>query len=525
LRVLRRRFVLSLFLIATVVLASEDPRAQTRSFDLLTASIADIHAAVDAGALTYERLVGLYLKRIDAYDKQGPRLRAILAINPRAAEIARELDQERSAKGRRSLLHGIPIAVKDNIDVVGMPTTGGNEVFANSHAASDAAVIQRLKDAGAIIFVKTNMDEMAQATVGLSTVGGQILNPYDLTKGPGGSSGGTGVAVAAGFATIGLGTETGVSVRSPASNNMLVGVVPSRGLVSRAGVIPISFTQDRIGPLAKTVVDAAILLTHMRGFDADDLTTTENFARPVPNYTTWSSTGLRGKRVGVLRDMFRKGDVVQAGNALIEKQLELMRAQGALVVDGLTTGIDLLGFMPTLRVNSYELQPAVDAYLRRRGPASPVKTFAELYNSGKWLKGGILETRFHETMKAGNLETNVEYQSRLANQRMVRDLLIAAMDRAGVDALLYPMKPLGAPKAGSADDGPRDNSISAVAGLPAIVVPAGLDAEGLPLAIEILGRPFSETTLLQLAHSYEQASRHRVPPKSTPSLAGEKIQF
>jgi Asp-tRNA(Asn)/Glu-tRNA(Gln) amidotransferase A subunit family amidase len=523
--VILHRASLVLILIAGVLLSADRSRAQARSFDLIAASIADIQAAVDAGALTYERLVGLYLKRIEAYDQQGPSLRAVQAINPRAAEIARDLDAERKTKGRRSLLHGIPIAVKDNIDAVGMPTTGGNAAFANSHAASDATVIQRLREAGAIIFIKTNMDEMAQATVGLSTVGGQILNPYDLTRGPGGSSGGTGVAIAAGFATVGLGTETGVSVRSPASNNMLVGIAPSRGLVSRAGVIPISFTQDRIGPLAKTVADAAILLTHMRGFDADDLTTIENFARPVPTYTTWSSSGLGGKRVGVLRDMFRKGDVVQAGNAVIEKQIDLMRTQGALVVDGLTTGIDLLGFMPTLRVNSYELQPAVDSYLRRRGPASPVKTFAELYNSGTWLKGGILETRFHETMKAGNLETNVDYQSRLANQRMVRDLLIAVMDRAGVDALLYPMKPLGAPKAGSADDGPRDNSISAVAGLPAIVVPAGLDAEGLPLSIEMLGRPFTESALLQLAQAYEQASRNRVSPKSTPPLPGEKIQF
>ena len=164
-----------------------------------------------------------------------------------------------------------------------------------------------------------------------------------------------------------------------------------------------------------------------------------------------------------------------------------MRAQGAIVVDGLSTGIDLLGFMPTLRVNSYELQPSVDSYLRRRGSGSPVKTFAELYHSGKWLKGGMLETRFHETMKAGNLETNVEYQSRLANQRMIRDLLVGVMERVGVDALLYPMKPLAAPKAGSADDGPRDNSISAVAGLPAIVVPAGLDAEGLPLSTRNAG--------------------------------------
>ena len=522
---LLQRVALPVVLAATVFLAGEDPRAQARSFDLLTATIADIHAAVDAGALTYERLVGLYLKRIEAYDKQGPSLRAVLAINPRAAEIARDLDAERKAKGRRSLLHGIPIALKDNIDTVGMPTTGGNAMFANSHAASDATVAQRLRDAGAIIFIKTNMDEMAQSTVGLSTVGGQTLNPYDLTKGPGGSSGGTGVAVAAGFATAGLGTETGISVRSPASNNALVGIVPSRGLVSRAGVIPISFTQDRIGPLAKSVADASILLTQMRGFDADDLTTAENLERPVPVYTAWSATGLRGKRIGVLRDMFRRGDVVAAGNAQIEKQLELMRAQGTIVVDGLATGIDLLGLMPTLRVNSYELQQAVDSYLRRRGPASPAKTFAELYASGKWLKGGVLETRFHETMKAGNLETNVEYQSRLANQKMVKQLLVGLMDRYGVDALVYPVKPLSAPKVGSADDGPRDNNISAVTGLPAIVVPAGMDAEGLPLSIEILGRPFTETVLLQLAQAYEQASKHRVPPKSTPPLPGETIQF
>jgi amidase len=159
------------------------------------------------------------------------------------------------------------------------------------------------------------------------------------------------------------------------------------------------------------------------------------------------------------------------------------------------------------------------------GAASTVKTFAELYHSGKWLKGGILETRFHETMKAGNLEANVEYQSRLANQRMVRDRLVAVMDHAGVDALVYPMKPLFAPKAGAADDGPRDNSISAVAGLPAVVVPAGFAAEGLPLAIEMLGRPFSESALLQLAHAYEQASKNRISPKSTRPLPGEKIQF
>ena len=501
------------------------PRAQGRSFDLLTASIADIQAAVDAGKLTYEGLVGLYLKRIEAYDKQGPRLNAVITVNPRALEIARELDVERKVKGRRSPLHGIPIAVKDNIDTADMATTGGNEVFAGSRPAVDATVIEKLKRAGAIILVKTNMDELAQSVRGFSTVGGQILNPYNLTRNPGGSSGGTGVAVAAAFATAGLGTETGVSVRSPASNNALVGVVPSRGVVSRAGVIPISFTQDRIGVHAKSVADAATMLTYMRGFDAEDLGTAESLEHAVPVYTSLSADSLRGVKVGVLRDMFRKGPEVEAGNANIDKQLALLTASGAIVIDGLSTGTDLIGLMPSLRVNSYELRTAFDAYLRRRGPAAPVKSFAELFASGKWLKGGVLEARFNDTMKAGDLNANAEYQARLLNQRMVRQLLVGLMDRYGVEALVYPMKPLGAPMVGSSDDGLRDNNLSATVGLPAIVMPAGWDADGLPLSLEILGRPYSEPALFKVAHGYEQASKHRVPPKSTPHLPGDVIPF
>jgi len=520
----RRRLVATLAILhATVLLTVDRAHAQRPRFDLLTASIADMQAAVDAGTLTYEQLVGLYLKRIEAYDRKGPQLRSIIAVNPRAIELARELDAERRSKGRRSPLHGIPIAVKDNIDVVEMPTTGGNEVFANSHPAADATVITQLRRAGAIILAKTNMDELAHATRGLSTVGGQILNPYDLTRNPGGSSGGTAVAIAAGFAAVGLGTETGISVRSPAANTLLVGIVPSRGVVSRAGVIPISFTQDRIGVHAKSVADGALVLTHLRGFDADDLATAESLQHPTPVYSPLPEGALRGMRVGVLRDMFRKGTEVEAGNAVVEKQIDLLRSNGAIVVDGLTTGADLLNLMPSLRVNSYELQSAFDSYLRRRGPASPVKTFAELAASGRFLKGGTLETRFQETLQAGDLHMNAEYQSRLHSQRMVRDLLVGLMDRYGVEALVYPMKPLSAPQIGAGEDGPRDNNISAVTGLPAIVVPAGLSADGLPLSVEILGRPFSDPQLLKLAHGYEQVSRHRVPPKSTPPLPGDVI--
>ncbi|MSO35964.1 MAG: hypothetical protein EXQ54_05990 [Acidobacteria bacterium] len=181
--------------------------------------------------------------------------------------------------------------------------------------------------------------------------------------------------------------------------------------------------------------------------------------------------------------------------------------------------------MPSLRVNSYELRTAFDAYLRRRGPAAPVKSFADLFASGKWLKGGVLEARFNDTMKAGELNANAEYQARLLNQKMVRQLLVGLMDRYGIEALVYPMKPLGAPMVGSSDDGLRDNNLSATVGLPAIVMPAGWDADGLPLSLEILGRPYSEPALFKVAHGYEQASKHRLPPKSAPRLPGEVIPF
>ena len=516
------RFVLA---VALVVLSLATPRAQTRSFELTTASIADIQAAVDAGKLTYEGLVGLYLKRIDAYDKKGPRLNAIITVNPRALEIARELDAERQAKGRRGPLHGIPMVAKDNIDTADLPTTGGNEVFAGNRPAIDATVIEKLRQAGAIIIAKTNMDEMAQSVRGFSTVGGQILNPYNLANNPGGSSGGTGVAIAASFATVGLATETGVSIRSPASNNALVGVVPSRGLVSRAGVLPISFTQDRVGVHAKTTADAAVVLSVIRGFDADDLSTAESLEQQVAELTALPANSLRGVRVGVLRDLFRKDQEAAAGNAIIEKQLALLTANGAIVIDGLSTGTDLVGLMPSLRVNSYELRSSFDSYLKRRGPARPVQSFAELFNSGKWLKGGVLEARFNDTMKAGDLTTNTEYQARLLNQKMMRQQLISLMDRYGVAALVYPMKSLGAPAVGASDDGLRDNNLVSTAGMPAIVVPAGWDAEGLPLALEIMGRPFSDATLLKIAHGYELASHNRLSPKAVPPLAGETIQY
>jgi Asp-tRNA(Asn)/Glu-tRNA(Gln) amidotransferase A subunit family amidase len=355
-------------------------------------------------------------------------------------------------------------------------------------------------------------------------VGGQILNPYDLTRIPGGSSGGTAVAVAAAFATAGLATETGLSIRSPASNTALVGIAPSRGLVSRAGVLPVSFTQDRVGVHARNVADAALVLDAIRGFDADDLSTMAPLQAPaMPSSLLPQSVSLRSARVGVLRDLFRKGEQFDEGNNLVERQISVLREHGATARE-VTTGADLFALMPRLRVNDFELPTAFDSYLRRRGDSRPVATFAAFAKTGRHLNAG-LANRLNQTLLNGPPDRNEEYRARLERQREVRQLLIDVMDREKLDALIYPVKSLPAPPIGSADDGPRDNNISAVTGLPAIVLPAGLTADGLPIAIEILGRPFSEARLIEIAHGYEKASRPRALPKTTPPLPGDVFVY
>ena len=495
--------------------------AQTKTIDIRTASIADIQSAVAAGALTYEGLTRLYLNRIAAYDKQGPRLNAIIHINPQALETARALDAERRAKGVRGPLHGIPVAIKDNIDTVGMPTTGGTPTLAGAAPSADAHVIRKLRDAGAIIIVKTNMDELAAGSAGLSSVGGQTLNPYDLSRGPGGSSGGTAVAVNAAFATVGLGTETGVSVRDPATNNALIGIVPTRGLVSRAGVIPLSFTQDRVGVHAKSVADAAAVLAVIQGLDPADLFTQASLGNTSRSFDRPST--LAGIRIGVLRDLFRSGEPFAPQNRLVENQFATLTKHGAIVLDGLRTGIDLIALIPSARVNYIEIRAAMDAYLARRSPVPPVKTLAELAAAKKHLPS--LEERIAKAPTLDSLDTNPEYLSRLQTQQMLREQLIALMDRYRVDALIYPSKGLTAPPIGTVESGLRDNPFSAVTGLPAVVVPAGYAPDGLPVAIEFLSRPFTEQKLIGIAAAYEQATRFRVPPKTTPGLPGEILSY
>ncbi len=522
-----------LSLVAASATAQE---SQVRVFDLQTASVADIQAAVEAGALTYERLVELYLARIEAYDDAGPALRAVIEVHPDARAVARELDRERREQGLRSPLHGIPIAVKDTIDVADLPSAGGNIALAGTYPSDDATVIAKLRAAGAIIFLKTNLDEFNMGAEGLSSLGGQTLNPYDLKRNPGGSSAGSGVAVNVGFATLALGTESGASVRSPSSNNALVGIAPSQGLVSRAGVMAISYTQDRVGPMAKSVRDAALLLQAMQGFDAADLLTWESLGRldGVDYAAALDADALAGARIGVLRDLFRSGEPFAEINALLEAEIRSLRGPadaavnvmpgaGAMLVDGLSLGLDVIDFFPDARASVPEIEATFDAWLTARGDDTPIASFRELVASGNYLPA--LKPLFERVLELPPPDANRNYHARLANRATVRGLVVDLMDRHRLDALVYPFKSLTAPPLGTSDRGPRDNPVSSVTGLPAIVVPAGVNSEGLPISLEFLGRPFSETTLIAIAHAYEQQSRKRVAPGSVPVLPGERFTY
>jgi Asp-tRNA(Asn)/Glu-tRNA(Gln) amidotransferase A subunit family amidase len=515
----------AIVLFGAVLAATATIPAQRGPLDLVTATIAEIQAAFDAGTLTSERLVELSLERIAAYDKAGPKLNAVLQVHPRALDIARELDRERRSKGKRSALHGIPIAVKDTVDVKDIPSAGGNLALANTYPAHDATVVKRLREAGAIIFLKTNLAEFNLGAEGLSSLGGQVLNPYDLARNPGGSSAGTGVAVNVGFAVAGIATETGASIRSPASNNSLVGIAPTQGLVSRAGVIAISYTQDRVGVHARTVADAALMLTHMRGFDAEDLFTWDSLGKlsPRPYTEVLDARALVGARLGVFRDLFREGPEFAPINALVDKEIDFMRSRGAIAVDGLRTGMDLVKFFPLARASTQEFRFAFAAYLKHRGPDTPVRSLEELMATGKYLKQ--LEGQFKTALSVESPDFDAAYLARLKNRQTIRTLIVELMDRYQVDALVHPFKSLPAPPLGTSDRGLRDNPISAITGLPAIVVPAGVTADGLPISIELLGRPFSEPVLIRLAHAYEQASRKRVVPRLTPPLANERFSY
>ncbi len=501
------------------------PGARAAEFDLSTATIGDINAAFDAGALTSEKLVSLYLARIEAYDRKGPAINTVITLNKDALAQARALDAERKSKGPRSPLHGVPVVLKDLFDVVGMPTTGGFVGLKDAMPARDAFVVARLKAAGAIILAKVNtLDWFAKTNWGASTLGGQTKNPYNLDYVPGASSSGTGAGVAAWFATVGLGSETGVSIRNPTSENNLVGLAPTLGLVSRAGMIMSAFTHERGGPMARNVYDLAATLDVIAGVDAEDLVTMSSRGHiPPEGFLSFvdPKNGLKGARIGVLRDMFRSGPRHTEGLALIEKAIADLRAAGAVVYDPLSTGLPLLDILADTRVAQWEKRASTNLFLARLGPGSPYKDMTEMIAKNP-AHLGHLKAQDEVT----DLDQNPAYVARLRNREILQKAILDLLDRHQLDALVFPFKTLPATKI---KDGwtnkEADNPLSSQTGFPGLLVPAGFVSENRPIALEFLGRPYAEPVLIKMASAYEAASRHRKSPESTPALPGEKFSY
>src|SRR5215211_6587669 len=316
-----------------LTLSAASVAADGNGFKLEETTIADVHAAMRDGKLTARRLVEMYLARIDAYDKKGPALNAVILVNPKALQVADDLDAKFKASGPVGPLHGIPVLLKDNVNTADMPTTGGSLTLQGYVSPDDATIVKKLKEAGAIIIAKTNLHEFAVWGETVSSLGGQTRNPYDLTRTPGGSSGGTGAGLAANFGLIGIGTDTINSIRSPASANSLVGIRPTVGLVSRSGIIPYSFVQDAAGPLARTTTDAVKLLNVLQGYDPGDPATAWSIGQTKSDYTPFlSPDGLKGARIGIVETLFGSEPVHQEVNTVLRDAIRRMEQAGAVMI-------------------------------------------------------------------------------------------------------------------------------------------------------------------------------------------------
>lgn len=519
----------SLLLSLCLALGGTAVAGGTGEATLATAGIEEIRAALDKGTLSSEKLVQLYLARIKAYDKAGPKLNTVITLNPNALAEARAFDQERKAKGPRSPLHGIVVLAKDVFDTSDMPTTGGFKPMATSQPSRDAFVIERLRKAGAIVLGKLNQsDWYGVASQGASTLGGQVLSPYNPKKSPGGSSSGTGSAMAAWFGTVGLGSDTTGSIVIPSTLANLVGLSATHGLVSRSGMMWSSPSQESGGPMTRSVYDAAAVLDVIAGYDPSDLATQASIGKlPAQPYVSFvSKTGLKGARIGVLREMVRPGDLHAEGTALFAKSLEDFRKAGAQIIDPVLTGLDLPESQTLAGAPTFERAAAIDAYLARLPPTAPVRSVQEMIAKG----GKLVKPAIVEAAALSALERDASLVAAMKHQQVMREAIVGAMEKYQLDAIVLPYRTapdddVGLPSGGGGRNESR-NAIASYTGLPTFVVPGGFFAsDGMPFAVQFLGRPFAEPTLIRLASGYEAATHHRRAPSLTPPLPGETFKY
>jgi len=491
-------------------------------FTLEEATIADVHQAFKSGELTAKKHVEMYLKRIEVYDQKGPKLNAVIYVNPKALEEAAALDAKFKKSGPVGPLHGIPVLLKDNVNTKDMPTTGGSKSLEGYIPPTDAFITKKLRDAGAIIIAKVNLHEFAVWGESVSSMLGQTLNPYDLTRTPGGSSGGTGAGLAANFGILGIGTDTVNSIRSPSSANSIVGIRPTIGLVSRDGIIPYSFTQDAAGPMARSVTDATKMLNVLTGYDPGDQATAWSLGHIEKDYAKFlKKEGLKGKRIGILRSFFGTQPIHEEVNAVTNKAIEDCKKMGATLVELNTPDIDSGKIANDISVHLYDLRPDLDSYLGDPKANTPVKSLEQIIASGKYHPG--IEKNIKEAM---SLKHDASYYERLAKRTKLQDRVMALMAEQKLDALIFPhQKRPVVPVGGTQVE--RNGSLGSVTGFPSIVVPGGFTKPtdsakiGVPVGVEFFGRPWTEGLLIEIGYAYEQGTKNRRLPVTTPRLAGE----
>jgi amidase len=496
------------------------------SFELEEMSIADLQEGMKSGRLTARSIAEKYLARIEEMDKHGAAVNSIIEINPDALAIADALDQERKAKGARGPLHGIPVLLKDNIDTADrMMTTAGSLALLGSIAPQDSFVAQRLRAAGALILAKTNLSEWANfrsthSTSGWSGRGGQTRNPYALDRNPCGSSSGSGAAVAANFAAVAIGTETDGSIVCPSSSNGIVGIKPTLGLVSRAGIVPIAHSQDTAGPMTRTLRDAAILLGALTGVDPRDTATQASGGKSFTDYTQFlDQNGLKGARIGVARKFFGFSDRV---DKLMNEAIDVMKRLGAVIVD--PADIPTAGKFDDseLEVLLYEFKADLNQYLASLGPRAPVHTLKEIIAFNERNREKEMpyfgQELFIRAEAKGPLTEKAYRDALKKNLRLSRDEGIdVVMQKNKLDAIIGPTGgPSWTTDLVNGDHFSGSSSTpAAVAGYPNINVPAGY-VFGLPVGISFFGRAYSEPTLIKLAYAFEQATKFRRPPQFLP---------
>lgn len=526
---MERRALLKMTAAGAVVLAQADRASEAAAqlaapatFELADASVASLAESMRSGARTSVSIAQLYFARMDAIDREGPAINAIIERNPEALAIADALDRERRDKGPRGPLHGVPVVIKDNIDTADrMRTSAGSLALAEHVAARDAFVVERLRAAGCVILGKTNLSEWAnfrstRSTSGWSARGGQTRNPYALDRTTSGSSAGAGGAIAADLCAIAVGTETDGSITSPAACCGLVGIKPTVGLVSRSGIVPISHSQDTAGPMTRSVADAALLLGAMTGVDPRDPATRGSDRKGTPDYARFlDPAGLSGARIGVAREYFEFNDRVAR---VVDEAIAAMKDAGAVIVDGVKMpSAEKLG-AAEFAVLKYEFKHGLDAYLRAVPSGLPVHSLADViaFNA----RNATTEMPYFgqeilvESQKLGPL-TDARYREALATCRTLSRTqgIDAALAKHRLDAIVAPTSPLAWPIDYANGDHANGGctQVPAVAGYPHVTVPAGF-AFGLPVGVSFFAGAYSEPTLLRLAYAFEQATKARKPP-------------